>query len=148
MNFVDMSTDDLRQFIAQAAGVLAHRDGGASVDSMLRRLGDRLAHRPRRFDGPKSARVILETVSAETGITMGELLGQDKTARVVSARHEAWRRLYSVVEKNGHDRVVRKYSCLRIAGWFNVHHSTVLNALGATAKSRARAVAQAAKSAA
>lgn len=139
MTCAEMETTALRQLIAEASGVLAHREGGKSVDEMLRRIGDRLSHRPRHFEGPKAARAILDAVCAETGITMGEILSRDLSRRVVVARHAAWRRLYAVQEPNGGGRLAAKWSSTRIAEWFNVGHTAILEAVGTTTKSKARA---------
>lgn len=46
----DMPGEDLRDLMAHAAGIHAHRDGdgGALVAQALRRIADRLTYRPRR----------------------------------------------------------------------------------------------------
>lgn len=46
----DMPREDLREVIAHAAGIHAHRDGdgGGLIASALRRIADRLTGQPRR----------------------------------------------------------------------------------------------------
>lgn len=47
-----MATPALGDLIARACGVYAHRVGGGSTDSMLNRIGARLAGRPVDRNGP------------------------------------------------------------------------------------------------
>lgn len=48
-----LTSDDLRQVIAHAAGIHAHRDGdgGTLMATALRRVADRIENRPRRAAG-------------------------------------------------------------------------------------------------
>ena len=68
---------------------------------------------------PPRIRAILQTVSQESGVLVGEILGEGLKRRVTGPRQEAMRRMKVLAPSP---------SFARIGRWFGRDHSTVIHA--------------------
>ena len=68
---------------------------------------------------PASASQIIQEVALEYRVSVNEILGERRSAKILTARWEAIRRVYDATE----------WSLSRISRIFNRDHSTIINAL-------------------
>jgi len=78
---------------------------------------------------------VVGEVSAETGVTVREIMGRDRTQRVFGARAEAIQRLRAMRQGNGAPR----YSLNAIGRAFDRDHATIFYAVSKRKRGRATA---------
>jgi len=129
----EMAPDQLRSVIAHAGGLLAFACGEESAARTLCRVADRLLtpkHKPAEWLGVKQSLsrevrdAVIGGVSAETGISPAEILGDCREKPVYRARALAMYRLREIKRDDG----LPKYSFPAIGRAFGRDHTTVMHA--------------------